>query len=369
MNPVRILMAVSIMNRGGMETRLMDIYRHIDREKLQFDFYTCRKEQGYYDDEIKSLGGKVYYNSPLSPQGMRQCEKRLKKFLEEHREYRILHAHMNQWCGILLKAAKNAGVPVRIAHARTALETGSLKNMVKNVIKKPVNKYATHCFAVSKKAGVWLFGKKAWEEGRIEVWPNAIDCQAFLPDPNIRKQVRKELGIKDEFTIVHTGNLRPEKNHPFLFQVFREILYREPNARLILAGKEDERKYYRSLAEKLGISPLVQFLGVRSDIAEILQAGDCFIFPSLYEGLPGAVMEAQASGLPCLISDTITEEVCITPLVTRMSLKAPTEEWARLALSHRGDTREVWKENFEKTGFDIHILTEKLTEFYLSLGE
>lgn len=366
--PIRVLCVVTQMNRGGLENRLMDIYRNIDRKRIQVDFYTCRKERGQYDDEILSLGGRVYYNDPLSVSRLYKIPRRFADFFRQHPEYNIVHAQMNQWCGLILKGAKRAGVPVRIAHSLTALENDSFKNTVKNIIKLPVNRYATHRFAVSGKAGRWLFGDKAMEHGKVEVWPNAIDCGRFVFDEEIRASVRCELDLNNSFTLIHVGNSRPVKNHGFLLQVFASLLNKESNSRLVLVGEGVANGTLRQQAASLGIADKVIFLGLRDDVPRLLQAGDVFVFPSFYEGLPGAVMEAQAASLPCFISDSITNEVCITPLVEQMPLSLSSDLWAEQVLARRGEKRESTREYFEATGFDVHSLVEKLTDFYERVG-
>lgn len=362
--PVRVLQVVTQMNRDGLESRLMDIYRNIDRSKIQFDFYTFRLEKGQYDDEIISLGGKVYYNPPLSIMFLKRNAEFV-KFLQERPEYKIVHAHMNAWCGLLLSGAKAAGVPVRIAHSRTSLDQLTLKNMVKNLIKLSVNKYATHRFAVSRKAGIWLFGEKAEKQGLVEVWPNAIECERFRYDPAVRQEMRRELGLEDHFVLMNVGNDRFEKNHSFLLKIFKEVRQKEPSALLVLVGRGDWDKVCTQAAQ-LGLADRVILTGSRSDVNRVLQAGDVFVFPSLYEGMPGAVLEAQAAGLSCLISDTITDEVCLTPLAVQLPLSLSAQQWAAHVLACKHADREDTLEYFQAKGFDINSLVNKITAFYLN---
>lgn len=363
--PIRVLCVVNQMNRAGVESRLMDIYRNLDRSIIQFDFYTCRLEEGQYDKEIFSMGGNVFYNKPLSIGEFYIIPKRFYEFMVTHPEYKIVHAHMNQWCGLILKGAKKAGVSVRIAHSRTALGTLTIKNMAKNMLKVVTNKYATHLFAVSKKAGIWLFGKNAIKNNKVQVWPNAIDCNKYLLNNEIRESVRNELQLKDEFTIIHVGNFRPEKNHKFLLEIFKEILTMEKNSSLILVGEDYSLGEYQDLTLKMGIVDKVIFLGSRNDVYRILQAGDVFVFPSIYEGLPGAVLEAQAASLPCLISDTITDEVCISPYVKRLSLSLSAKQWAEYALECSKKGKNNSYIYFERAGFDVVSLAKKLSDFYI----
>lgn len=365
---IRVLQVVNQMNRAGLESRLMDIYRHLDRTKVQFDFYTFRKEAGQFDNEIISLGGNVYYSQPLAINNIYRNRKEFKKFLQQHPDYRIVHAHMNAWCGILLKVAKEAGVPIRIAHSRTALDQIVLKNIVKNMIKLSVNRHATHRFAVSQKSGIWLYGKRAGKNGLVEVWPNAIESAKFRYDPVLRQKTRKALNVTDNFVLMHVGNCRFEKNHQFLLKIFASVKQKDVSAKLILVGGGDWEEI-RKKSQQMGVADSVIYTGSRPDVDCLLQAGDVFVFPSLYEGMPGAVLEAQAAGLPCIISDRITDEVCITPLVEQSPLSLSAGEWAEKVLAAREITREVTEQYFIASGFDINNLVEKLTDFYLKNGE
>ncbi len=364
-NPIRVLQIVTQMNRAGLESRLMDIYRNIDRNRVQFDFYTCCKEPGFFDDEIKTMGGKVYYNAPLDLKGIHRISNRFKLFLLDHREYKIVHCHLNQWCGVVLKGAEQANVPVRIAHSRTSLQKFTVKNCIKNLVKLSTNRYATHYFAVSRKAGEWLFGKRMLDSGKVEVWPNAIDCKKFIFNPQKRGKMRETLGLGNDLTLIHVGNLRPEKNHAFLFQIFKRVLEEQSSAKLVLIGRDMMDGAIQSLAREIGIDQSVQFLGSRSDVPELLQAGDVFVFPSLYEGFPGAVLEAEAAGLPCVISDSITDEVCITDNVKQLPLgdiRPWVEEIMKMVQYQRKDTTG----QLCSVGYDITNLAKNLVDFYIN---
>ncbi|HOJ10332.1 MAG TPA: glycosyltransferase family 1 protein [Clostridiales bacterium] len=366
-DPIKVLQIVTQMNRAGLESRLMDIYRNIDRSKVQFDFYTCRTEKGFFDDEIVSLGGKVFYSEPLYFKQIFNVPKRFYSFLSIYSEYKIVHCHLNQWCGAVLNGAEKANVPIRIAHSRTSLETKDLKNFIKNVIKFSVNKYATHRFAVSRKAGVWLYGKKVFDSEVVEIWPNAIDCSKFKFEPTKREEYRKELNLLDSFTLIHVGNIRPEKNHKFLIDVFKEIKKEQNNAKLLVVGSDYMSGEIHRYVEEHGVGKNVIFLGPRSDVSNLLQAGDVFVFPSLYEGFPGAVLEAQASGLPCYISDTITEEVCVTNLVKRISLQKPIEYWKEQILNNVNINRINTYDILKSSGYDIHSVSERYSFFYTNI--
>ncbi len=368
--PIRVLQIVTQMNIGGMESRLMDIYRHIDREKVQFDFYSCRQTPGAFDDEIISLGGKVYYNKPLTVKNLIAIPRRFWSFLNDHRNYLIVHCHLNQWCGLVLAGAMKANVPIRIAHSRTSLKQNSIKNFIKNIIRFPVNYTATHRFAVSDKAAEWLFGKKAVSLGRVQIWPNAINCSKYSYDISTRIRIRDYLNLGDSYTLIHIGNLRPEKNHMFLLQIFKLLKNQIPNCKLLLVGADNLNGSIQEEAQRLSIINDVQFLGLRTDVSELLQAADVFVFPSLYEGFPGAVLEAQASGLPCIISNTITEEVVLSQDVIQLKLD-DRNLWVNKIIEfwsfpvNRASTFS--QDNLVNSGYDIYQLVNDLLQFYCSV--
>jgi len=365
--PIRILHVIAQMNRAGIENLLMGIYRNIDLSKVQFDFYTHRDHEGYFDSEIIAMGGKVYYNPSQSIRHIHKNCTHFTEFLRRHPQYRIVHCHMNAWCGPLLWGAKIAGVPVRIAHSHTALNKVKWKNVGRDIIKLPVNRYATHRLAVSRKAGVWLYGTRYDRQGKVQVWPNAIEHHKFRYNLEVRQEIRHQWGMGDNYIIIHVGNFRFEKNHAYLLKVFEQVKSKDDSARLVLVGDGNCKKL-RTEAEQLGVADSVMFTGARSDVNRLLQAADIMVFPSLYEGMPVAVLEAQAAGLPCIISDGITEEVCITPLIQRMPLSLGPGKWADMVLNVRTTERTDTGEYFVNSGFDITSLVGKLTEFYLQVS-
>ncbi len=359
-DPIRVLHVVYILNRGGMESRIMDIYRNLDSSKVQYDFYVESGEHGAFEEEVLKRGGRIYYPKKKGNGFFPQFSE-FNSFLKKHKEYKIVFAY-NQWSGEYLKCAYKNNVKVRVANARTAIIQQSLKDVIKNLVKRPTNKYTTHRFAVSKLAGEWLFGKNS----QFEVWPNAIDSKKYMYDSSIRSSIRKELEIDDAYVIIHVGNFTREKNHDFILQVFKKVQEEHSSAKLLLVGGGDIQRHIESV-KAWGIEDKVLFLGSRNDVNRLLSAGDAFLFPSLFEGFPGAVLEAEASGLPCVISDTITEEVDIQNNIVRLSLKNNTvEEWAKeivnVSSNNRGD---AWQRIYS-AGYDIKENAKKMEQFLVS---
>lgn len=366
-NPIRVLNLFTILNRGGAETMVMNYYRHIDRTRVQFDFLVHRAERGAYEDEIESLGGRIFRMMPVRPWTAHAYRCAMRTFLSEHPEYRILHAHMSELGLYAFQEAKRAGVPVRICHAHNAPHGIDIKSPVRWYMKTRMRPYITHRFMCGYESGLWLFGSRY--RGSFIQMNNAVDAAAFRYDAVRRAEVRRELGIPDgALTIGHVGRFDYQKNHPFLLRSFAAVRQREPEAVLLLVGDGGDRPAAETLARELHISDSVRFLGIRTDIPDLLQAMDVFALPSHFEGLSVASVEAQAAGLPCLISDGVPPECRQTNLVHALPLSAGTGAWGtellRLARTGREERRDT-SEDIRASGYDIVENARRLQNFYL----
>lgn len=360
-NIIRILHIVTYMGRGGLETMIMNYYRNIDRNRVQFDFLVHRDFEADYDEEIKELGGKIYRLAPLNPLSKEYLSK-LDSFFKEHKEYKIVHSHIDCMSAIPLKYAKLNGVPIRIAHSHNSSQAKNLKYPLKLFYKTKISKYASQLFACSDEAGRWMFGKSA----DFTVLNNAIDTEKYLFNNNTAQKIRKELKIEsDSLVIGHVGRFENQKNHIFIIDIFAELFKNNSNSVLFLVGEGSLRKSIEEKVNSLGIKNNVIFAGLRTDVNELLQAMDVFLFPSLYEGLPVSIIEAQASGLPCLISDKVPIECKKTDLVYQMKLSDPPEKWVDKIEELSKIKRENTYEEIKESGFDIKSNAENLEEFYL----
>lgn len=360
---IRVLQVVTYMGRGGLESMIMNYYRHIDREKIQFDFLVHRQERAAFDDEIESLGGRIYRLPRLVPWSKNYLSA-LNHFFDEHSEYKVIHVHQDCLSSVILKVAAQHNVSVRIAHSHNANQDRNLKYPIKLWYRRSIPQYATNLFACGKDAGDWMFSRAPYQ-----IINNAIDAAAYSYDTKKRIEMRQKLGLRDELVVGHVGRFNPQKNHPFLLDIFATLLKKEPNAVLLLVGGGENMPKTQAKAHALGIAEHVRFLGVRSDVADLMQAMDVFVFPSLYEGLGIVLIEAQAAGLPCVVSDTIPREAYLTDLVVAEKLSSSTEKWADTILQKRDFPRPDRQSEIAAHGFDITTEAIKLQEFYLNAYE
>ncbi|MFR1836643.1 MAG: glycosyltransferase family 1 protein [Turicibacter sanguinis] len=361
--PKRVLQVVTIMNRGGLETMLMNYYRQVDRSKIQFDFMVHRQERGDYDDEIEELGGKIYRMLPIKPGNYRKYLKDLERFFKDNNQYQVVHSHINENSGFVLKAANKIGVPCRIAHSHLADLKFDYKYPFRVYGRLNLKSSFTHRFACSKRAGEWLFGKKYNKE--VKILNNAVDTNRFKYDQSIRKQYRNELGIANKIVIGHVGRFNPQKNHRFLIDIFKEVNQKNPDTVLLLIGDGYLKLQIEEKVRQFNLSNSVIFLGLRDDIPELMQAMDLFLFPSLFEGLPVVLVEAQASGLRCITSTGVTEEANITKKVEFLELSEGSLKWAEIILNGNFN-REDNQEFLIKKGYDTSANVKVLEEFYLA---
>lgn len=366
--PIRVAQIMGKWVGGGVEAVVMNYYRHIDRDKIQFDFICDDDSTRIPTEEIEKLGGKVILIPPY--QKVFKYHKTLKKVLQEG-QYKIVHSHINALSVFSLWAAKSAGVPVRIAHSHsTSNKKEWKKTLLKNILRPFSKVFATDYFCCSELAGRWLFGNKTYDQGKVYLLNNAIDVDKFKYDEKIRKEKRKELNIKDnQLVIGHIGRFVQQKNHEFLIDIFNEIYKQEINAILLLIGEGPLKEEIQNKVNELGLDKNVKFLGQRSDANELYQAMDLFLFPSLYEGLGMVVIEAQCSGLPCLCSTQVPVDVKINSCVDFLDLQSDGFIWKDkcfwlLDNIHRCDCCKA----IRSYGYDIEKAAKELKDKYLNFN-
>ena len=359
-------MLFTILNRGGAESMVMNYYREIDRTKVQFDFVVHREEKGDFEDEISALGGKVYRMMPLRPHTFGKYAKQIAAFFDEHPEYQIIHGQCSESGYFFYKEAARRGIPIIIAHAHNSHVRIDPKWFFRTWMKHRMRPYLTHYFACGDEAAEWLFGKKLAK--KAIVLKNAIDTRLYQFDAQTRVKKREELGIgPTDLAICHVGRFDKVKNHTFIVDIFAEVLKKHSDAQLLLIGDGELREQTEQKVKDLNLNAKVTFLGVRRDVNELLQAADVMVFPSLFEGLPVTLVEAQCTGLPCVISKDIPSEVIMTDLVEQVSLSETATTWAEklIAAAKQHHDRATYTKDIAKAGFDIKHNAEWLQDFYI----
>lgn len=337
---LRILHVVGGMNRGGVETWLMHILRNIDRDYFQMDFLVHTNHFCAYDDEIRNLGSEII--PCLDPSKPWIYAANFKQIILDFGPYDIIHSHVHHFSGYVLRLAKQCGIPVRIAHSHNdtsavKVRDGLYRQLYNALTKRWIECYATSGIGCSYPAAIDLFGIARESDQRWKVLYYGIDLNPFINyvDP---VTVRSEFGMPaDAFVVGHVGRFDEQKNHGFILEIAFEVAKREPNMYLLLIGQGSLQPDIKHKALQMGLGDRVIFAGSRPDVAYLmLGVMDAFLLPSLYEGLPLVLLEAQAAGLPCIFSDTIPEEInVVKPLIHRLSLSQPASKWAEVVLSQR----------------------------------
>lgn len=344
---------------GGAETFLMKIYRNIDREKYQMDFIVSIKEEGFYDEEIKKLGGNIFYIPPKSEAFIKSFLG-IKRIVKEEKYKYVIRVNEHSLSTLDLIAAKLGGAKVLIMRSSNAgTAGGKLKKILHKIFKFLPKIVPNVKLAPSSEAACYTFGKKQLDKGNVKILHNAIPYKDFIFNQEIRNRMRKDLNIENKLVIGHIGRFNEQKNHKFLIKIFEEIKKENENAILLLVGKGNLEDEIRRQVEQLKLKDSVIFLGVRKDIPELLMAMDIFVFPSLYEGMPNAVIEAQATGLKCVISDTITKEANITGLVNYASINNTVNEWKNIIIENLNYKREDMSRILKEKGYGISDIVEK----------
>lgn len=358
------------MNRGGAENALMNYYRQIDKDKVQFDFLLTNQNKCDFEDEILELGGKVFRVPLLTMCHPLKYISVVKHFLESHIEYSIVHSHTSSKSLIPLAIAKFCGVPIRIAHSHSSKSESGLRGAIRNIFKPFLKIAANYYFSCGLQASDWLYGKKMTKKGEVIIIRNVIDASKFRYDATKREEIRDMLGIRDsEFIIGHVARFCKEKNHLFSIDILKAIICKRPDSVLLLVGDGTLREKITSYAEGLGVADKVKMVGVVPNVYDYEQAMDAFILPSFYEGLPLSIIEAQVSGLPCFTTkDTVSEECSVTDLVKYLPLESGAEAWAKAILDSAKSPRIDRYGEIVAAGYDSKTAATFLQDIYVKLA-
>lgn len=368
----RLLCIMSGMNVGGAETFIMKIYRIIDKEKFQFDFCVNMPiEENYYSKEIQNYGGKIYVLPPKKEGPLRQFLA-IKKVVKDNRYDYILKVKQHSLACLDLLAAKLGGAHNLILRSSNAATSSMIYEFLHKLFAFLPKKIPTVKIAPSIEAAEYTFGKKQVSENMVHILNNGVDTPKFTYDKVSAEAFRAEYGIDQEKLVIgHIGRFSPQKNHDFLIDVFSEIVKKNNNAILVLVGVGELQNNIKRKVETMGLNEKVLFTGLRDDIPRMLSACDIIVFPSLYEGMPNTIIEAETNGLPCLVSDTVTRQAAITDLVRYKSLSDSASSWAnatiQLYCEMKDRNRSSYGEIVKSQGYDISQTADEFIE--LVFGE
>lgn len=350
---------------GGVETYIRNYYKHIDREKIQFDFATVFDSMAF-ENEFLSMGANVYHLKSEKRHPFIYA-KQLRHIISQN-GYQIVHINMLSAANILpLRICHECGVPIIIAHSHNSgTPSGILRKILHITNQRWIDRYATHYFACSQLAAQWMFGKAFFEQHPVTVIRNAVETEKFSFDPVVRKQYRDALSLNGKFVVGHVGRFMQQKNHFFLIDVFHKIHQKEPNSILLLVGEGELLQSVRNKVNALNLNQSVLFLGTRKDVNALYQAMDVFVFPSIFEGLGIVLMEAQASGLKCLVSDVVPPDTHVTSNLESISLNQSVEFWAEKVLSHKTYARKSEADVLAAAHYDIEFEAKTLQDWYLN---
>lgn len=362
---IRILQVLPRLRRGGSQAMVMNLYRALDRDNYQFDFIIFTPDHDDYYDEIRALGGKIYHFKKLNGKNLFEVRKEWDLFFKEHPEYRILHSHVRSFASVYIPIAKRHGLKT-IIHSHSTSNGKGFEGFIKSLLEFPLRFQADYLFACSTEAGKWLYGNNAVRKSNYRFIPNAIDLEKFYFSTSERDKIRTQFGIENEVVVGHVGGFETPKNHEFIIDTFISFLSLCPGAKLMLVGDGTFEDKIRNICRDKGLTDNVIFAGLQANVAPYLSAMDVFLFPSLWEGLPVSVVEAQVSGLRCLLSDTITRDVELSSLLTYYSLQSGADRWARTLLDLVPDNREgASEENIKRLKtFDCNDTIRSLEAFY-----
>ena len=362
---VRVLQVVTSMEKGGIENMLMNFYRKIDRTKVQFNFLIHDPKRAGFEDEIEEMGGKIYRTPERNIKNFGIYLKGLDEFFRQHKEYKIVHSHINTMSVFVLQAAKKNGVPVRISHSHTAETEKGKKKALKDFFRSNINRVCTDRLACGEKAGRYMFGDQYFDKGFVTVVNNGIDCESFSFDEEKRNEIREKYGFGDELVIGHVGRFDVFKNQSFLIDILDCLKKADVKVKILLLGEGTLFDQIKAKVQRLGLSNSVVFAGVVPDVYNYLNAMDVFAFPSVFEGLPLTLVEAQANGLKIFASDAVSSESDLTGLVEFLPLSLGAKAWAERIKSRMPYQRQDKTDLIREAGYDSETSAKWLEKFYL----
>ncbi len=364
----RILHMIGSLSVGGSQAFVMNLYRNIDRNKIQFDFIVDSSDDNFFEDEIVKLGGKIFYFPKFNGLNYFEIRHVWKDFFVTHPEYKVIHSHVRSYASLYLPIANSYGLTT-IIHSHSTSNGKGFMALCKKILQFPLRFQADYYMACSLEAGEWLFGKRICKSTKFSIIKNAIDVDNFKFNLECRKHTRIELNLKKEFVLGYLARVTEAKNPFFVIRVFNEIHKMNQNTKLLFVGDGDLLAAIKKEVINLKIEDSVIFTGTRTDVSELMSAMDYYILPSFWEGLGISLIEAQASGLHCICSEGIPDEAIITNLVQKYSLNLKPKIWADTILDQIDLARKDESESVKNAGYDIKRNSRSLVMFYVSCFE
>jgi len=363
MPPIRILQVTSVLNYGGIETMIMNVFRNVNRDNIVFDFLVIREDKGVFENEILKLGGRIYKIPSMKKVGYFKFIDNLLDFFKSHTEYGIIHSHVNTFNGPILKCAKKCGVKTRISHSHTAYPKYPLiEKAIKGYFKSMIKNSATHFFSCSEIASQWLYGKN-FKNNKVII--NGIKTHDFLFSNAKREELRKKLNIEDKLVLLNISRFYREKNHFFLLKILKEIVKTNKNAMLVCIGNGVLRNSFINQALKMELSENVIVLDSTRNVQDYYNMADVYVSPSLFEGFGVSVAEAQFNSLPCIISNSFPKEINVFDNCKFISLKEHPTIWAEAILSSKRNNLFM-NNQLNLSVYDVSYTADYLTDFYLN---
>lgn len=369
MKPMRVAIIVGKMDSGGKKNLIMEYYRHIDRNKIQFDFICDSDSQAIPEHEITDLGGRIYKITPYQYIFRNMVDM---AHIFEQNQYKVVHAYNSTMNLFPMAVAKYCKVPVRISESLSMAHEGDWKTILKKILRPMSKWFANYYMSCGDDCGRWQFGSKLFDAGKVDVFKTVINTEFNSYDPVVREKTRSEFGWKDKIVIGHIGRFTAQKNSVRMIEIFGAVAKKEPNAVLCLIGDGELKENMMKKINELGIKKQVAYLGRREDIQQFYNAMDCFLLPSLYEGLPVVGLEAESCGLPMFFSTEVTREANACELGHFIALDDSDDVWAdQILKACRANMpiRRSYAKEVAAAGFDSASEALRMQKYYLEAVE
>ncbi|WP_438467291.1 glycosyltransferase [Streptococcus pluranimalium] len=366
--PIRILHMIGSLNIGGSQSLVMNLYRKIDKTKIQFDFIVDQEKELYFKDEIEALGGRIFFIPKFNGYNLFKIKELWKDFFLNHPEYKIFHVHIRSYSSLILPISKKYGLKI-VIHSHSTSNGSGVESFFKSILQYPLRFEADYFLSCSMEAGKWLFGKNIIKKNNFTILKNGIDIDKFIVSDIERDMIRKQFGIKNEFVLGFLARVTKAKNPNFVLDVFYEYKKNDQNAKLLFIGDGDLLGEVKQRAKELHIFESIIFTGERTDVGRMFSVMDFYILPSLWEGLGISLIEAQASGTNSICSENIQDEAIITDSVLKMNLSLGAKEWANAIIKYKSIDKKENSNYIIKAGYDIESNTVIISKIYNDLLE